>query len=85
MNLQNQISGGDVLTVRAASPRVSGRGAFFTIKAGIPSVASNAQLVVSAISCDRDAAEEAVVSRVTGIQAYQYFRDVCSWRLMTVD
>ena len=32
-----------------------------------------------------DAAEEALVSRVTGIQAYQYFRDVCSWRLTSVD
>ena len=32
-----------------------------------------------------DAAEEALVSRATGIQAYQYFRDICSWRLTTVD
>ena len=32
-----------------------------------------------------DAAEEAMVSRTSAIQAYQYIRDVCSWRLTTVD
>ena len=32
-----------------------------------------------------DAAEEALTSRVTAIQAYQYFRDICSWRLTSVD
>ena len=31
------------------------------------------------------AAEEAKVSEPTGIQTYQYLRDICSWRLMTVD
>ena len=31
------------------------------------------------------AAQEAKVSEVTGVQAYQYLRDVCSWRLTTVD
>ena len=32
-----------------------------------------------------DAAEEAKVTEATAIQAYQYFRDICSWRLVTHD
>ena len=31
------------------------------------------------------AAEEAEVDRKTAIQAYQYCRDVCSWRLLNQD
>lgn len=31
------------------------------------------------------AAEEAKTSEVTAIQCYQYLRDICSWRLTTVD
>ena len=29
-----------------------------------------------------DASEEAQVSKTTGVQAYQYFRDVCSTKLL---
>ena len=32
-----------------------------------------------------DAAEEAKVTEATAIQAYQYFCDICSWRLLTLD
>ena len=32
-----------------------------------------------------DAAEEAKVTETTAIQVYQYFRDICSWRLVTHD
>lgn len=32
-----------------------------------------------------DAAEEAKVTETTAIQVYQYFRDICSWRLLTHD
>ena len=32
-----------------------------------------------------DAGEEAEVDRKTAIQAYQYCRDVCSWRLLNQD
>ena len=32
-----------------------------------------------------DAAEEAEVTETTAIQVYQYFRDICSWRLVTHD
>ena len=32
-----------------------------------------------------DAAEEAKVTENTAIQVYQYFRDICSWRLVTHD
>ena len=32
-----------------------------------------------------DAAEEANVSWVSAIQAFQYIRDICSWRLTSVD
>ena len=32
-----------------------------------------------------DAAEEAKVTRATAIQCYQYFRDICSWHLITHD
>ena len=32
-----------------------------------------------------DAAEEAEVTETTAIQVYQYFRDICSWRLLTHD
>jgi hypothetical protein len=32
-----------------------------------------------------DAAEEAKVTEATAIQVYQYFRDICSWRLLTHD
>ena len=32
-----------------------------------------------------DAAEEAKVTETTDIQVYQYFRDICSWRLVTHD
>lgn len=31
------------------------------------------------------AAEEAKVTEMTAIQCYQYLRDICSWRLTTVD
>ena len=31
------------------------------------------------------AAEEAKVTEMTAIQCYQYLRDVCSWRLTSVD
>ena len=31
------------------------------------------------------AAEDAKVSKVTAVQAYQYLSDVCSWILSTVD
>lgn len=31
------------------------------------------------------AAEEAKVTEVTAIQCYQYLRDICSWRLTSVD
>ena len=34
---------------------------------------------------ETQAAEDAKVSQVTAVQAYQYLRDVCSWRLTTVD
>ena len=32
-----------------------------------------------------DAAEEAKVTETTAIQVYQYFHDICSWRLLTHD
>ena len=32
-----------------------------------------------------DAAEEADVTEATAVQAYQYFRDICSWRLLNHD
>ena len=32
-----------------------------------------------------DAAEEAKVTEKTAVQAYQYLRDICSWRLMNHD
>ena len=32
-----------------------------------------------------DAAEEVNVSWVSAIQAFQYIRDICSWRLTSVD
>ena len=32
-----------------------------------------------------DAAQEAEVQEKTAIQAYQYLRDICSWRLMSMD
>ena len=32
-----------------------------------------------------DAAEEAKVTEATAVQAYQYFRDICSWRLLNMD
>jgi len=32
-----------------------------------------------------DAAQEAKVEKKTAIQMYQYFRDVCSWRLLNHD
>ena len=32
-----------------------------------------------------NAAEEAKVTDATAIQAYQYFRDICSWRLLNQD
>ena len=32
-----------------------------------------------------DAAQEAKVDRKSAIQAYQYFRDICSWRLLNRD
>ena len=32
-----------------------------------------------------NAAEEAQVSETTAIQVYQYFRDICSWRLLNHD
>ena len=32
-----------------------------------------------------DAAEEAKVTEATAVQAYQYFRDICTWRLLTLD
>ena len=32
-----------------------------------------------------DAAEEAKVTEITAVQAYQYFLDICSWRLLTHD
>ena len=32
-----------------------------------------------------DAAQEAKVEKNTAVQAYQYFRDICSWRLLNHD
>jgi len=32
-----------------------------------------------------DASQEAKVTEATGVQAYQYFRDICSWRLLNRD
>ena len=32
-----------------------------------------------------DAAQEAQVDEKTAIQIYQYFRDICSWRLLHHD
>ena len=32
-----------------------------------------------------DAAEEAKVTKASAIQWYQYFRDICSWRLINYD
>ena len=32
-----------------------------------------------------DAAQEAKVTETTAVQAYQYFRDICSWRLINRD
>ena len=32
-----------------------------------------------------DTAEEAKVLETTAIQVYKYFRDICSWRLVTHD
>lgn len=32
-----------------------------------------------------DAAQEAKISKVTAVQVYQYFRDICSWRLLHHD
>lgn len=32
-----------------------------------------------------DAAQEAKVEKNTTVQAYQYFRDICSWRLLNHD
>ena len=32
-----------------------------------------------------DAAEEAKVTEATAVQVYQYFHDICSWRLFTLD
>jgi len=32
-----------------------------------------------------DAAQEARVEKNTAVQAYQYFRDICSWRLLNHD
>ena len=32
-----------------------------------------------------DAAEKANVSRVSAIQAFQYIRNICSWRLTSID
>ena len=32
-----------------------------------------------------DAAQEAEVDKKTAIQAYQYCRDICSWRLLNRD
>ena len=32
-----------------------------------------------------DAAEEAKVSEKSAVQAYQYFRDICSWRILNCD
>ena len=32
-----------------------------------------------------DAAQEAEVQEKTAIQVYQYLRDICSWRLMSMD
>ena len=32
-----------------------------------------------------DAAEEAKVSEKSAVQAYQYFRDICSWRILNRD
>ena len=32
-----------------------------------------------------DAVEEAKVTETTAIQAYQYFHDICSWRLVMHD
>ena len=32
-----------------------------------------------------DASQEAEVTEATGVQAYQYFRDICSWRLLNRD
>lgn len=31
------------------------------------------------------AADEAKVTEATAVQAYQYLRDICSWRLLTHD
>ena len=32
-----------------------------------------------------DAAQEAKITEKTAVQAYQYFRDICSWRLLNHD
>ena len=32
-----------------------------------------------------DAAEEAKITKAAAIQQYQYFRDICSWRLVNHD
>ena len=39
-------------------------------------------LVGLSVSSYTDAAQEAKVEKNTAVQAYQYFRDICSWRLL---
>ena len=40
--------------------------------------------MVQAVSSTQ-AAEDAKLSKPSAVQAYQYLRDICSWRLMTHD
>ena len=42
-------------------------------------------LVGLSVSSYTDAAQEAKVEKNTAVQAYQYFRDICSWRLLNHD
>ena len=42
-------------------------------------------LVGLSVSSYTDAAQEAKVKKNTAVQAYQYFRDICSWRLLNHD
>ena len=51
---------------------------FLKVKTLSSNVAGTHVLVVQGVSSHK-------VTEATAIQAYQYFRDICSWRLLTLD